>query len=105
MMVPSDGRLVTFRGGAVFRLDVVARLLALEHRGARFVLLADGGFRVVPPDLLTADDTAFLRAHRDQARAVVRYQADDSHLFTDTSQARELRECPHAADRWEPQSR
>ena len=51
-----------------------------EKRGGRFELEPDGGFRVIPPSVLTADDTAFLRA-RDEARQVLEYQADDSHLF------------------------
>jgi hypothetical protein len=78
---------VTFRGGFIARLDVVERLLDLERRGAQFALLADGGFRVEPADVLTPDDSAFLKAHRDEARAVVRYQADDAHLFTDVTLA------------------
>lgn len=80
-------RLVTFRGGFVADEAVVIRLLTLEARGARFVLLADGGFRVVPPSVLTPDDTAFLRSHRAEARAIVRYQADDAHLFSDVTLA------------------
>jgi hypothetical protein len=45
--------------------------------------LEDGGrFRVVPPDRLTPDDVVFLRARRDEARQVLEYQADDSHLVT-----------------------
>lgn len=82
-MAPSNPRLVTFRGGFVADVDVVVRLVDLEARGARFVLLADGGFQVVPSDVLTPDDRAFLAAHRAEARAVVRYQADDSHLYDD----------------------
>lgn len=78
---------VTFRGGFVARLDVVERLLDVERRGARYVLLADGGFKVDPPDVLTSDDRVFLTARRAEARAVVRYQADDAHLFTDRSLA------------------
>jgi hypothetical protein len=87
-MAISDARLVTFRGGFVAAEAVVIRLLDLEFRGARFVLLADGGFRVVPAHVLTAEDRAFLQAHRDEARAVVRYQASDEHLFDDKSLAR-----------------
>lgn len=82
-MATSNVRLVTFRGGFVAAEAVVTRLLDLERRGARFVLLADGGFRVVPADVLTPEDTVFLQAHRDTARAVVAYQADDAHLFSD----------------------
>ena len=60
---------------------VVARLLELESRGCSFRLEDGGRFRVLPPDLLTADDISFLRARRDEARRVLAYQADDSHLF------------------------
>jgi len=67
--------LVTFRGGFVADWRIVSRLLDLESRGARFELKADGGFRVVPPDVLTADDTAFLKAHRNAARRVLEYEA------------------------------
>ena len=73
--------LVTFRGGFVADWVVVARLLDLEARGCLFRLEAGGRFRVMPPDRLTPDDVAFLRARRDEARQVLEYQADDSHLF------------------------
>ena len=89
--MPSSNRLVTFRGGFVAAEAVVIRLNDLEFRGARFVLKPDGGFRVVPADVLTPDDTRFLRAHRDEARRVLEYQADDSHLFSDRS----LAQIPH----------
>ena len=72
--------LVTFRGGFVADWQVVQRLLDLESRGAQFRLLDGGRFCVDPPDLLTPDDQAFLRAHRDEARRVLEYEADDSHL-------------------------
>lgn len=78
-----SSELVTFRGGFVADWAVVHRLLDLEARGCRFVLEAGGRFRVVPPSALTADDKVFLRARRDEARAVIEYQADDSHLFSD----------------------
>ncbi len=83
----SQVRLVTFRGGFVASLVVVERLLAIEARGARFVPLVGGGFQVEPPSALTPDDARFLKAHRDEARQVLAYQADDAHLFTDQSQA------------------
>lgn len=65
--------LVTFRGGFVAEWAIVQRLLDLEVRGCRFSLVSNGRFRVVPPDRLTADDTAFLRAHRTEARRVIEY--------------------------------
>ena len=61
---------------------VVQRLLEIEARGCSFRLEESGRFRVLPPDRLTSNDVAFLRAHRDEARQVLEYQADDSHLFT-----------------------
>ena len=86
--VSSDrSRLVTFRGGFVASLVVVERLLAIEARGARFVSLAGGRFQVSPPSVLTPEDTTFLKVHQDEARRVLSYQADDSHLFTDQSRA------------------
>jgi hypothetical protein len=90
-MASSEARLVTFRGGLVASWPVVARLLDLEARGARFVLLAGGRFRVEPAAVLTVDDTAFLRQHRDEARRVLDYQADDSHLYTDRRLAQSAR--------------
>ena len=68
--------LVTYRGGVVADWAVVERLLRLEARGCRFTLEPDGRFRVRPLSLLTADDDAFLRAHRDECRRVLDYDAD-----------------------------
>ena len=75
--------LVTFRGGFVADWGVVSRLLDLEARGAKFELLPDGRIRVSPPELLDAETRVYLRARRDEARRVLEYQADDSHLFSD----------------------
>jgi hypothetical protein len=91
MLSSSRSRLVTFRGGFVASLVVVERLFTIEARGARFVSLLDGRFKVEPPSALTFEDSAFLKAHRDEARRVLSYQADDSHLFTDQSQAQSVR--------------
>ena len=66
---------VTLRGGYVVDAAVVRRLLDLERRGARFELLGEGRFRVDPPAVLTPDDIAFLRMHRDEARRVLEYEA------------------------------
>lgn len=85
--MPSSDGLVTFRGGFVASWPVVARLLDLEVRGARFVLLAGGRFRVEPGTVVTDEDRAFLLAHRDEARSVIEYQADDRHLYTDRTVA------------------
>ena len=89
-MVCSDAptTLVTFRGGFVADWTVVHRLLDLEGRGCSFRLENGGRFRVLPPDALTPDDVAFLRAHRDEARRVLAYQADDSHFFSDAKVSR-----------------
>jgi len=73
--------LVTFRGGFVADGCVVRVLLDLEARGCTFRLEDDGRFRVLPPDRLTVEDVAFLRAHRDEARRVLAYRANDLHLF------------------------
>src|SRR5262249_58565043 len=80
IMAISEG-LVTLASGLVVRLPVLQTLWRLEDRGARFELKPDGGFRVIPPSVLTPDDTAFLRAHRNEARKVLEYEADDSHLL------------------------
>jgi len=89
MASPSER--VHFRGGFTARLDVVQTLLALEGRGARFVPMPDGGFKVCPAGLLTDEDRAVLTTHRAEARALVHYQADDAHLFTDSTQAQGAR--------------
>jgi hypothetical protein len=73
--------LVTFRGGFVADSAVVSRLIDLEARGARFVLLAGGRFRVIPGSILTADDARFLEARRDEARQVLEYQADTGEVI------------------------
>jgi len=83
MPVSSEQAMVTFKGGFVAEWSIVHRLLDLEARGARFELVKGGRFRVIPPHLLSSDDVAFLREHRDQARLVIEYQADVAHLFCD----------------------
>jgi hypothetical protein len=79
--------LVTFRGGFVADFAIVRRLLDIEARGCWFRLEDGGRFRVLPYHLLTPDDVVFLRARRDEARQVLEYQADDSHLY-DAARAR-----------------
>ena len=79
--------LVTFRDGVVASTSVLRRLWAIEARGCSFVLKDDGGFHVVHWDKLTPADDAFLRANRGEVRRLLAYQADDSHLCTDQSQA------------------
>ena len=67
--------LVTLTGGVVADCLVIARLIDIEARGARFELLDGGGFRVIPPSVLTPDDRRFLTERRDEARAILRYEA------------------------------
>ncbi len=90
-MASSEPRLVTFRGGVVASFEVVERLLAIEARGAKFVSQADGRFKVEPLTALTPEDATFLKAHRDEARRVLAYQADDAHLWGDKGQAQPAR--------------
>lgn len=79
----SEGQLVTFRDGVTAARAVVERLLDLEGRGAAFRLEAGGRFSVTPHSVLTSDDIAFLQAHRNEARRILEYQADDTHLSRD----------------------
>jgi hypothetical protein len=65
--------LVIFRGGLVADWAVVSRLLDIEDRGCLFRLEDGRRFRVLPPERLTADDVRFLKARRDEARAVIEY--------------------------------
>jgi len=76
--MPVSSDLVVFRGGFSANWTVVARLLELEGRGARFVLEDGGRFRVIPPALLTAADIAFLRSNRAECRSVLSYDADQN---------------------------
>jgi hypothetical protein len=69
--------LVTFRGGFVADWAVVAKLLQLEAKGATFEVLADGRIKVSPSGLLDDATRDFLRARRDEARAVIQYQAPE----------------------------
>jgi hypothetical protein len=68
---------VTLTGGFVAEWEVIERLIAIEARGCRFRLEEDDRFRVVPFDELTPDDVAFLQQHRDAARAVLEYCAQE----------------------------
>lgn len=77
-MASSERQLKTLKGGMVIDWLVATRLIEIEMRGARFELLEGRRFRVVPANVLTAADTAFLRAHRDEARRQIEYDADDA---------------------------
>ena len=68
-----SSQMVSFKGGFAAAWTVVSRLLDLEARGATFQLIDDDRFKVDPPSVLTADDIAFLRQHRDEFRACVEY--------------------------------
>jgi hypothetical protein len=66
---------VTLKGGLAADVNVIARLIDIEARGARFELLEGGRFRVVPPEVLTPEDRRFLADRRDEARRVLEYEA------------------------------
>ena len=83
-------KLVTLQGGTVASLAVLERLWAIEARGGIFVLTDDGGFQVTPQGLLTANERVFLLEHREEARRLVRYEADASHLTDTPAQADSL---------------
>lgn len=90
-MPTDEATVAVYRGGFVANPAVVACLLAIEGRGARFLPQPDGSFRVERHELVTAEERAFLRAHLAEARRVVHYQADDAHLFSDTRLAQPAR--------------
>jgi hypothetical protein len=71
---------VTLSGGLTVSCAVLAQLLDIEARGCTFELLADGRICVRPVGRLTPEEIAFLKQHRDEARRILQYQADDSHL-------------------------
>jgi hypothetical protein len=65
---------VTFKGGFSADWSIVTRLLDIEARcGITFQLADEGRFRVVPAGRLTPADQSFLRARRDEVRAVISY--------------------------------
>ena len=78
-------KLITFRDGTVASLAVLERLWAIEARGGVFVLTDNGGYDIEPEGLLTANERVFLLEHREEARRLVRYEADDSHLTGQTA--------------------
>ena len=80
-------KLITFRDGTVASLAVLERLWAIEARGGIFVLTDNGGYDIEPEGILTVNERVFLLENQDEARRLVRYQADDSHL---TGQPRNL---------------
>ena len=85
--VAGTSKFITFRDGTVASLAVLERLWAIEARGGIFVLTDNGGYDIEPEGILTANERVFLLENQDEARRLVRYQADDSHLTDATSPA------------------
>jgi hypothetical protein len=69
----ASSNLVTFQGGFVADMAVVARLIDIESRGGRLQLEPAGHFRVVPPAVLTPEDIQVLHQRRKEARAIIEY--------------------------------
>ena len=80
-------KLITFRDGTVASLAVLECLWAIEARGGIFVLTDNGGYDIEPEGILTRNERVFLLDHQEEARRLVRYQADDSHLTDATPPA------------------
>ena len=77
---------VTLQDGTLASLPVLQCLWAIEARGGRLdVILDDGGLLVTPQGIVTATERVFLRENQDEARRLVRYQADDSYLTDATA--------------------
>ena len=73
-----EREIVTMRGGFVAVRNVLRRLWEIEARGASFVI-TESGFAITPPHgMITREDRAFLLAHLDEAKRILRYQADDA---------------------------
>jgi hypothetical protein len=70
--------LVTFRGGFVADWRVVEKVIQLEAKDARFTVLHGDRIQIEPAGLLDPDTRVFPAAHRAEAIAVLRYEADDS---------------------------
>jgi hypothetical protein len=68
--MPSD--YVTF-GTSTVPTSLVVRLLAMEDKGVRFTVEADGRLHLGPKAAVTADDLAYCRAHRDQVLACIQH--------------------------------
>ncbi len=64
--------LIPLTGGFAARTSVVLWLLQRSER-LRFRIEPDGALFVSPRTATTADDLAFIRAHRDEILACVRY--------------------------------
>ena len=73
-------KLITFRDGTVASLAVLECLWAIEARGGIFVLTDNGGYDIEPEGILRHHERLFLLENQEEARRLVRYVADDSHL-------------------------
>ncbi|MDA1093709.1 MAG: hypothetical protein O3A25_10655 [Acidobacteria bacterium] len=60
---------------------MLERLWAIEARGGTFVLTDYGGYDIEPEGILRANERVFLLENQAEARRLVRYQADDTHLL------------------------
>jgi hypothetical protein len=76
----TGSEVITLRDGTVVSLAVLKCLWAIEARGGRLNRTDDGGFQVTPQGIVTPNERVFLLENQDEARRLVRYQADDSHL-------------------------
>ncbi len=78
MSSPSDHW--PLRHGPTVPVAVVRHLLDMESRGVVFTV-TETGVDVRPAALVTPADIAFLRAHRDDVRAIVAYDPPVEHLL------------------------
>jgi len=65
--------LIPLHHGPVVPASIVSWLIDAEFRGLRFRPAPDGQLRVGPPAVVTPEDLAFIRRHRDVLRACVVY--------------------------------
>ena len=84
---PSDDRYVHLAGGFVLPVEVVLLALRLERDGFRFAIDETGHLLASPIDRLSPADRAELRRLHDFMVTLVRYEADDRHLYDDPTQA------------------
>jgi hypothetical protein len=81
MAAVSGESLVMLRGGLTAQLAPYLLLIRLEADGIRLRLDADGHLWVDPFDQLQAADAALLRQYRPDVIKLLRYVADDRHLY------------------------
>ena len=82
-MPVSGDDVVVLTGGVTARLAPYLLLIRLEAEGFRLLLDAEDHLDVVPGDRLHPDDVQALRRYRHDVVNLLRYVADDRHLFTD----------------------